>query len=110
VDVASGTITAKAEFTNDNLALWPGQYFDVEVELGLLGQATIIPSVALQVGQDGLFVFVVTADNKAEIRMVTVAGTDGDKSAIATGLQPGEKVVVDGQHMLAPGSKVMVVQ
>ncbi|HEY3146003.1 MAG TPA: efflux RND transporter periplasmic adaptor subunit [Dongiaceae bacterium] len=110
VDVASGTITAKAEFTNDNLALWPGQYFDVEVELGLLGQATIIPSVALQVGQNGLFVFVITPDNKAEIRTVTVAGTDGDKSAIATGLRPGEKVVVDGQHQLAPGSKVMVVQ
>jgi membrane fusion protein, multidrug efflux system len=110
VDVASGTITAKAEFTNDNLALWPGQYFDVEVELGLLGQATIIPSVALQVGQNGLFVFIITPDNKAEIRTVTVAGTDGDKSAIATGLRPGEKVVVDGQHQLAPGSKVMVVQ
>jgi multidrug efflux system membrane fusion protein len=110
VDVASGTITAKAEFANDNLALWPGQYFDVEVELGLLGQATIIPSVALQVGQHGLFVFVVTPDDKAEMRTVTVAGADGDKSAIATGLQPGEKVVIDGQHQLSPGAKVMVVQ
>lgn len=110
VDVASGTITAKAEFPNDNLALWPGQYFDVEVELGVQAQASIIPSVALQVGQNGLFVFVVTADNKAEMRTVTVVGTDGDKSAVATGLQPGERVVVDGQHQISPGAKVMVVK
>lgn len=109
VDVASGTITAKAEFANDNLALWPGQYFDVDLELGLEAQTSIIPSVALQVGQNGLFVFVITPDNKAEMRTVTVSGSDGDKSAISTGLQPGEKVVVDGQHQLSPGARVMVV-
>jgi membrane fusion protein, multidrug efflux system len=109
VDAASGTITAKAEFTNDNLALWPGQYFDVEVELGIEAQASIIPSVALQVGQNGLFVFVVTPDNKAEIRNVTVSGSNGDKSAVSMGLQPGERVVVDGQHQLAPNARVKVV-
>jgi len=109
VDAASGTITAKAEFTNDNLALWPGQYFDVEVELGIQAQASIIPSVALQVGQNGLFVFVITPDNKAEMRNVTVSGSNGDKSAVSMGLQPGERVVVDGQHQLSPGARVMVV-
>jgi membrane fusion protein, multidrug efflux system len=109
VDAASGTITAKAEFTNDNLALWPGQYFDVEVELGIQAQASIIPSVALQVGQNGLFVFVVTSDNKAEMRNVTVSGSNGDKSAVSMGLQPGERVVVDGQHQLAPNARVMVI-
>ena len=109
VDAASGTITAKAEFTNDNLALWPGQYFEVEVELGIQAQASIIPSVALQVGQNGLFVFVITPDNKAEMRNVTVSGSNGDKSAVSMGLQPGERVVVDGQHQLSPGARVMVV-
>jgi multidrug efflux system membrane fusion protein len=108
VDVASGTITAKAEFANENLALWPGQYFDVEVELGVEPQAAIIPSVALQVGQDGLFVFVVTKDNKAELRKVTVTGSDGDKSAVTAGLEAGERVVVEGQHRLAPGAPVQV--
>ncbi|HET6621673.1 MAG TPA: efflux RND transporter periplasmic adaptor subunit [Dongiaceae bacterium] len=110
IDSASGTITAKAEFANDNLALWPGQYFDVEVELGVRAQTSIIPSVALQVGQDGLFVFVVTPENKAEIRKVTVAGSNADQSAISSGLEPGERVVVDGQHQLAPGAQVMVVK
>ena len=110
VDVASGTITAKAEFTNDNLALWPGQYVDVEVELGLQPQAAVIPTVALQVGQDGLFVYVITPDNKAEMRKVTVSGSDADQSAVNAGLQPGERVVVDGQHRLSPGAAVMVVK
>ena len=110
IDSASGTITAKAEFANENLALWPGQYFDVEVELGVRAQTSIIPSVALQVGQDGLFVFVVTPENKAEIRKVTVAGSNANQSAISSGLEPGERVVVDGQHQLAPGAQVMVVK
>lgn len=108
IDAASGTITAKAEFTNENLALWPGQYFDVEVELGVEPQAAIIPTVALQVGQDGLFVFVVTPDNKAEMRKVTVTGSDADRSAVTAGLQPGERVVVEGQHRLSPGARVSV--
>ncbi|HJR22672.1 MAG TPA: efflux RND transporter periplasmic adaptor subunit [Dongiaceae bacterium] len=110
VDAASGTITAKAEFANDNLALWPGQYFDVEVELGVEPQASIIPTVALQVGQDGLFVFVITPENKADMRKVTVTGSDADKSAVTAGLAPGERVVVEGQHRLSPGAPVMVVE
>ncbi|NJM92857.1 MAG: efflux RND transporter periplasmic adaptor subunit, partial [Rhodospirillaceae bacterium] len=104
VDAASGTITAKAEFANENLALWPGQYFDVEVELGVEPQASIIPTVALQVGQDGLFVFVITPENKTEMRKVTVTGSDAERSAVTAGLQPGERVVVEGQHRLSPGA------
>jgi multidrug efflux system membrane fusion protein len=108
VDVGSGTITAKAEFANDKLELWPGQYFDVEIELGRREQTPVVPTVALQVGQNGLFVFVVTPDNTAEMRNVTAAGTDGDMTAISEGLQPGERVVIDGQHQLAPGAAVTV--
>jgi multidrug efflux system membrane fusion protein len=108
VDAASGTITAKAEFANENLALWPGQYFDVEIELGVEPQAAIIPTVALQVGQDGLFVFVVTPENKAEMRKVTVTGSDADNSAVTAGLQPGERVVVEGQHRLSPSVPVKI--
>lgn len=108
VDIGSGTITAKAEFTNDQLELWPGQYFDVEIELGQREQTPVVPTVALQVGQNGLFVFVVKADNTAEMRNVTAIGTDGDMTAIAEGLQAGERVVIDGQHQLAPGLPVAV--
>lgn len=109
VAAESGTITAKAQFANDNLALWPGQYVDVEVELGLQGEAAIIPTVALQVGQDGLFVYVVKPDDTVEMRKVAVSGSDAEKSAVTAGLQPGERVVVDGQHRVSPGARVMIV-
>lgn len=109
VDTSSGTITAKAEFANEDLTLWPGQYYDVEVELGMQPATTVIPTVALQVGQGGLFVFVVTPDNQAEMRTVTVAGSDGEVTAISSGLHPGERVVVDGQHQLSPGMRVRPV-
>jgi len=108
VDISSGTITAKAEFANDQLELWPGQYFDVEIELGRQEEAPSIPTIALQVGQNGLFVFVVKDDNTVEMRNVTTIGTEGDMTAVATGLQAGERVVIDGQHQLAPGAAVTV--
>ena len=108
VDINSGTITAKAEFPNDRLELWPGQYFDVEIELGRRNDTPSIPTVALQVGQNGLFVFVVKDDNTAEVRNVTTAGANGDMTAIVSGLQAGERVVIDGQHQLAPGATVAV--
>lgn len=108
VDISSGTITAKAEFANDELELWPGQYFDVEIEIGRRENTPVVPTVALQVGQNGLFVFVVKADNTVELRQVTASGSDGDRTAILSGLQAGEKVVVDGQHQLAPGMAVTV--
>jgi multidrug efflux system membrane fusion protein len=108
VDISSGTITAKAEFPNDKLELWPGQYFDVEIELGQRNDTPSIPTVALQVGQNGLFVFVVKGDNTVEMREITTAGTNGDMSAIASGLRAGERVVIDGQHQLAPGATVAV--
>lgn len=108
VDIGSGTITAKAAFANEKLELWPGQYFDVEIELGHREEAPTIPTVAVQVGQDGLFVFVVKDDDTVEMRPVATAGTDGETTAISEGLRPGERVVIDGQHQLAPGTTVSV--
>lgn len=108
VDITSGTITAKAEFANEKLELWPGQYFDVEIELGQRVETPSIPTVALQVGQNGLFVFVVRDDDTVEMRSVVSAGSNGDTTLISAGLQPGERVVVDGQHQLAPDAPVRV--
>ena len=110
VDAASGTITAKAEFTNDNLALWPGQYFDVEVELGVGAQAAIVPTVALQVGQDGLFVFVSRPRTRPRCARSPSPAAMPTRARSPMGLSPGERVVVDGQHRLSPGTPVTVVQ
>lgn len=106
VDTASGTITVKAIFPNDDLALWPGQYVDVAVDLETVPNASVIPTVALQTGQDSSYVFVVKPDKTTEIRKVSVLAAHGDRTAIETGLKPGERVVVDGMMRLNNGSRV----
>jgi len=106
VDTASGTIAMRATVANNEHALWPGQFVDVEIDQDDLNDATVIPTVALQPGQNGQFVYVVKPDNTVEARPVTVALSDGDTSAIGAGLEPGDKVVTEGQLRLKPGAAV----
>lgn len=108
VDTASGTIEVKASMPNDDLTLWPGQFVDVVVEAGTMPAMTSIPTVAVQPGQNGSFVFVVGKDGKVEIRPVTVALVEGDRSAISNGLKSGERVVTEGQLRLKEGTVVRV--
>jgi membrane fusion protein, multidrug efflux system len=106
VDTASGTITVKAIFPNDDMTLWPGQYVDVAVDLEVVPNAAVIPTVALQTGQDSSYVFVIKPDKTTEIRKVAVLASNGDRTAIQSGLRPGEKVVVDGMMRLNNGARV----
>jgi multidrug efflux system membrane fusion protein len=106
VDMSSGTITAKALFGNDDLALWPGQYVDVEIAADTLNDVTVVPSVAVQTGQKGAYVYVVKADQTVALRQVKVALGDGDRMALSEGVRPGERVVTDGQLRLKDGAKV----
>ncbi len=106
VDITSGTITAKAAFPNDDLRLWPGQYVDVEFIPDTLRGVTVIPTVAVQTGQKGAYVFVVKADATVDLRQIKVALSDGGKTAVTEGVAPGERVVTDGQMRLKQGTKV----
>jgi membrane fusion protein, multidrug efflux system len=106
VDAASGTITMRAVFGNDKASLWPGQYVDLEVDQGVIADATVIPTVAIQPGQDGQFVYVVKPDNTIELRPTEIARSDGDMSAVSSGLTPGDAVVTEGQQRLKPGVTV----
>lgn len=106
VDTASGTITMRAAFGNSTLALWPGQYVDIEIEQGTIDDATVIPTVAVQPGQDGQFVYLVKSDNTIEVRPVKLALSDGNSSAIGSGLAPGDEVVTEGQLRLKAGVAV----
>jgi multidrug efflux system membrane fusion protein len=106
VDTASGTITVKAIFPNDDLTLWPGQYVDVSVDLDTVPGQAVIPTVALQTGQDSSYVFVVKPDKTVDLRKVAVLASDGERTAVSSGLAPGEKVVVDGMMRLNNGSRV----
>ena len=106
VDSTTGTIKLKGEFANRHHRLWPGQYVDVALNLADQHNAIVIPSQALQNGQNGSFVFVVKSDMTAEKRDVVVDRSGDGQAVISKGLQPGEQVVIDGQLRVIPGGKV----
>ncbi len=108
VDMTTGTITLKATFANGDRALWPGAFVDVVMRLDTEPGVTVVPASAVTIGQKGPQVFVVKADGSAELRSVTVGRTVGQESIIGKGVEPGEKVVTNGQLRLVPGAKVMV--
>ncbi len=107
VDTASGTIAMRATFPNGAQKLWPGQFVDVDIDQEQLHQAPVVPSVAVQPGQDGPFVFHVKDDNTVEARAVSVLIDDGKKATIGTGLAAGDRVVIEGQARLKPGDVVV---
>jgi multidrug efflux system membrane fusion protein len=108
VDVTTGMIKVKGTFPNTDRRLWPGQYVSARVTLSEESHAIVVPSAAVQTGQQGTYVFVVKPDQTVELRSVAVERTSGDQSVIKTGLQPGETVVTDGQLRLVPGVRVSI--
>jgi multidrug efflux system membrane fusion protein len=108
VDRTTGTIKLKAEFKNEHKRLWPGQFINVALTLSTQLDAVVVPSEAVQVGQEGQHVFVIKPDNSVEMRPVVVARTDEGETVIAQGLQPGEQIVREGQFLLSPGARVEV--
>jgi len=108
VDVTTGTIQLKATFPNTDNALWPGQFVQVALTLKSLPQVNVVPSQAVQAGQNGDYVYVVKEDQTVEMRSVLTAMTFAGGTVVTNGLQTGETVVLDGQLRLAPGAKVSV--
>jgi membrane fusion protein, multidrug efflux system len=108
VDPTTGQIKVKGTFPNTDRRLWPGQYVNVSVTLSTEPNAIVVPSLAVQTGQQGSYVFVVKPDQTVDLRAVNVERTAGDQSVIKTGLKPGEIVVTDGQLRLNAGTKVSV--
>jgi len=106
VDVATGTISLKAKFANDDDRLWPGQFVNVTLTLGIQANAVVVPSVAVQVGPNGPYVFVIRQDSTVELRLIKPDRVAGDKTVIASGLAADERVVVDGQLRLGNGTRV----
>ena len=106
VDGATGSIRLNATFPNTDTRLWPGQFVNVNVLLESLQNAVVIPAAALQNSQTGNYVYVLTDKQTVELRPVVLGPRVDRDVAIESGLRPGEKVVVEGQLRLAPGSKV----
>jgi multidrug efflux system membrane fusion protein len=108
VDQATGTIKLKAEFANRDRRLWPGQFVDVALTLAQQPNAIVVPSQALQNGQQGQFVFVVKPDMTVDARSVVLNRSSDGQAVIEKGLTAGEQVVTDGQLRLVPGAKVQL--
>ena len=106
VDPATGTVRLKALFTNDDRTLFPNQFVNARLLVDTLRRVVIVPTAAVQRSPQGAFVYVVKADDTAEMRPVEVLATDGDETALKQGLTGGERVITDGLEKLRPGSKV----
>jgi membrane fusion protein, multidrug efflux system len=110
VDPTTGTIRLKALFDNAKKQLWPGQFVNLSIILGMRNNAVVVPSQAIQTGQNGQFVFVVKPDATAEVRQVVSGPIFQEMTVIEKGLQPGEQVVIDGQMRVVPGGAVEIKQ
>lgn len=108
VDPATGTILLKATFPNQDKTLWPGQFVDVALKLEEQPSALLIPTQAVQTGQQGPYVFLVSPENRAEMRLVRLGRSVGQETLVEEGLQEGDRVVTDGQIRLVPGARVEV--
>ncbi len=106
VDRATGTISLKAEFPNQQRALWPGQFVNVNLQLTTEKNATVVPVQAVQNGQQGPYVFIVKPDKSVENRIVDLGPSDKEVVVIHKGVEAGETVVTDGQVRIVPGSRV----
>jgi multidrug efflux system membrane fusion protein len=106
IDQTTGTGRLKAMFNNQDNVLWPNQFVNVRLLLETHKDTTVVPSAAIQNGPQGSYVFVVKSDKTVEVKPVTVSFTQNNVASIASGLNPGEVVVMDGQDKLQAGSKV----
>jgi multidrug efflux system membrane fusion protein len=107
-DATTGTVRLKAAFPNDDERLWPGQFVNVRLLLKTERNALTIPSAAVQRGPQGLYAWLVTREDKTIMRPVQVGSTFAGHTIVTNGLSDGDRVVVDGQSKLEPGTRVAV--
>jgi multidrug efflux system membrane fusion protein len=108
IDQTTATMRLKAVFPNEDERLWPGQFVNGRVLVETREKAIAVPAIAVQRGPQGLFVWIVTADDVAQARPVQVGPTSGDLTIVNAGLAEGDRVVVDGQYKLQVGAPVTI--
>jgi multidrug efflux system membrane fusion protein len=108
VDPTTGTVKLKAEFPNDHLQLWPGQFVNVRLKVETLSQALVVPTAAVQRGPSGTFSYVIGENDIVTARPVTVTLQSENNAVIANGLTVNDQVVTTGFANLADGAKVVI--
>jgi multidrug efflux system membrane fusion protein len=106
VNQTTATIRLKAFFPNKDRSLWPNEFVKARLLLATKNDALVVPATVVQRGPKGTFAYVVNADNTVAVQAIDLSSTQGDDAIIAKGLEPGQKVVVDGQNQLKPGAKI----
>lgn len=106
IDTSTGTVQLKADFPNSDHKLWPGQYVNARLYLGVRKSALTIPSQAVLRGPEGNFTFVVDANDTARVQAIHVLGIQDGLAIVDKGLQAGQRIVTDGQYKLKTGVKV----
>ena len=110
IDQTTGTIKLKATFPNDNFQLWPGQFINARLLLRTQKDGLVVPASVVQRGPQGSFAFVIGEDETVSIRPVKVGQIEQGEALIESGLEAGERIVVDGQYKLQPGSHVKILE
>ncbi len=110
VDPSTGTIRMRAQFDNQDAALWPGQFVNVSLRLYEQRDALVVPAQAVQTGPEGQYVYVVDKDMTADTRRITLQRTEGEIAIVASGLAEDERVVTRGQLRLGPKVKVQIAK
>jgi len=108
VQPGAGTVKVRGVTPNEDRALWPEQFVQVRLILDLIKDAKLVPTSAVQIGQNGPYLFVVKGDSTLDLRQVKPGQVHGDQTVIVQGVEAGELVVTSGQLQLAPGAKVTV--
>jgi multidrug efflux system membrane fusion protein len=106
IDATTGTVRLKAQFPNDANNLFANQFVNVRMLVDIRRGATTVPSAAIQRGAQGIYVYVVKDDNTVTLRKVQTGPSEGDATVVESGVEPGEKVVIDGTDRLREGAKV----
>lgn len=109
VDTKTGTIRLRGSFENKSRRLWPGQFVQVELPLGMAENALVLPSKAVLSGRDGSYAYIIDENDKAATRKVSVLFENRGKSIVEGELAPGERVVVEGHVRLADGVPVRIL-
>ncbi len=109
IDTTTGTIRMKATFANDDLRLWPGQFVNARLWLATRKNGIVVPAAVVQRGPDGTYAFVIRENLTVEVRPVKVSQIQEGSALIDSGISAGERVVLEGQYRLRPGSPVKLV-
>src|SRR5579862_1817591 len=104
IDTTTGTVKLRAQFDNKDESLFPNQFVNVRLLVDVLKGAVVIPTAAIQRGAPGTFVYLIGADNKVSVRTIVLGPVDGERAAVQSGLQVGDRVVIDGADKLREGS------